>query len=299
MITKYFSTILLLLIPSALAAERLRVATWNLENYNVIDRMTPDGWRRAAPKAEKQKDALRRVVRALNADLLAVQEVGGPEFVEELRRDLIAEGVTYAHAATLEGPDPHRRVAVFSKKPFTAIRSHARLETGFGIPSPNERVALVNRGLLGVEIRVAGKSVALYVVHLKSRLTRDPRDPRSENERVAEASAVLRRLADDGVGKPETLAILAGDFNDGPNTKSVSGFAPSFVRLEPKDARGETWTYRNDRKGFLNRSDYLFATPAMNACAVRTFLPDSPACIEASDHRPVAADFEIPEKASK
>ena len=88
--------------------------------------MTPDGFSTGAPKPEREKEALRAVIRATNADILAVQEIGGPAFVEELRRDLSGEGLAYPHTATLEGPDPHRRMAFLSKCSRSRVRSPGR-----------------------------------------------------------------------------------------------------------------------------------------------------------------------------
>lgn len=289
------------LSPSLASGERLRVATYNLENYNLTGRMTPEGFSKNAPKPERQKDALRAVIRAMNADILAVQEIGDARFVEELRRDLETEGIRYPHTVVLDGPDPHRHVAVFSKKPFAEIARHARLETGFEIPSPGERVALVNRGLLGVTVTVEGRPVRLYTVHLKSRLTRDKRDPRAERERLAETGAVRAQLAADGVGAPGALALLAGDFNDGPNSATLTRFTkfegrPFLVMLDARDAAGADWTYRNDNKGFYDRSDYAFVTPALRPFVTGARALDHLRSGTASDHRPVVVELEIPAK---
>ena len=290
----------LCILPSELFAEKLRVATYNVENYNLTNRMTEDGFARNAPKPEKQKDALRAVIRAMNADVLAVQEIGGAPFTEELRRDLASEGLSYPHAATLDGPDPHRKLAILSKRPFASVTRHARLQTDFDVPSPGERTPLVNRGLLGVTLTVEGRPVRLYTVHLKSRLTRDKRDPRAERERLAESDAVKARLIGDGLSAPDALALLVGDFNDGPHAATLTRFektaagAPFLVRLDAGDAAGESWTYRNVRKGFYDRSDYAFVTPALKPFVTRSRALDHPRTAQASDHRPVVVDLDIP-----
>jgi len=280
---------LLLFLAGALRAERFKVASWNVENYNLTGRMTDGVRRQDYPKSEQAKARLRLVIRAMDADVLALQEMGGPAFVEELRRDLETEGLRYPHAVCLEGPDPDRRTAILAKRPFAAVRREPRIETGFALPSPRETVALVNRGLLGVTVRAAGHDVAIVTIHLKSRLTRDPRDPRGEGERRAEAAAIRARLS------PAGFLLLCGDFNDGPAAAATSLFARDFLlRLDPADAAGETWTYRNDRKGPMNRSDYLFVSPALRPRVIRTAVIDSPSVRLASDHRPLLTVFELP-----
>lgn len=281
------------------AKESLRIATYNLENYNLSNRMTADGFAPAHPKPEAEKTALRRVIRRIDPDLLAVQEIGGKPFLEELRRDLAHDGIRFPYTALLEGPDPYRRVAFLSKIPLETVFSEKRLVTGFEIPSPKDNEAVVNRGLLGVRVRVGEHPVDVYTLHLKSRLTRDKRDPRSEKERLAESLTVRAALARAGIDTPGRLAVVAGDFNDGPNSRVLTRFvgdkdASRLVRLEPKDSRGETFTYRNEKKGLYDRSDYVFVTPALAPKIPALRIDDHRDTEIASDHRPIVVEIRIP-----
>lgn len=277
------------LASGPLRAERLRVASYNLENYNLADRRTPDGFSKNAPKTERAKTALRAVIRAMNADVLAVQEIGGPAFTEELRRDLAAEGLDYPHTVTLEGPDPHRRLAILSKRPFVAVHRHARVETGFALPSPGEDRALMNRGLLGVSLDFDGRTWRIVTAHLKSRITRDKADPRGEGERRAEIAAALAKLGPTETAPP---TLLLGDFNDGPNSAVVTAITRAgFRRLRAEDTRGDTWTYRNDAKGFYDHADHAFVSASAPERTVVARLPEHPLARLASDHRPVIVEL--------
>src|SRR5437763_6437884 len=82
-----------LVLAAAVRAETLTVATYNIENYGPADRMTDTGFRKDYPKPEAEKRALRMVLCGLNADVVALQEMGGPAYLEELRRDLKVEGI--------------------------------------------------------------------------------------------------------------------------------------------------------------------------------------------------------------
>src|SRR5687768_966586 len=86
-------------IISLAQAETLTMATYNIQNYGPANRMTEAGYRKDYPKPEPEKQALRAVIRELNADVLVLQEMGAGPYLEELRRDLKAEGCDYAHAA--------------------------------------------------------------------------------------------------------------------------------------------------------------------------------------------------------
>src|SRR6266700_1071495 len=106
----------LLLLVSAAQAETLKIATYNIENYGPADRMTEAGYRKEYPKPETEKRALRQVIRGVNADVLVLQEMGGQPYLEELRRDLKAEGLDYSHTALASATDADRHVAVLSNR---------------------------------------------------------------------------------------------------------------------------------------------------------------------------------------
>ncbi len=281
------------LLPAAffiqLSAETLRVATYNVRNYTLEHRVI-DGKREGNyPKPEKEKEALRTVIRAVNADILALQEIGGDEFTEELRQDLKRDGLDYPHSVTLAGPDEKRRLAVIAKKPFKRVEKFSKIPANF-----SGKESFVARGLLGVVFENdSGETFTLYVIHLKSRLASDKSDPRAAAQRLAEAGAIRELIA----GAGETHVLIAGDFNDAPHSPPLRRFSgtaknPFFVMLPACDSRGETWTYRNDRDGYYDRSDFIFASPALAkkipapACIV-----DLPATQNASDHRPVVVDL--------
>ena len=135
------------------------------------------------------------MIRALDADVLALQEMGPAGYLEELRRDLRAEGVDYPHAALAEAADADRHVAVLSRIPFSRVQTHAGLDFRyFG------GRAKVKRGLLEVDLAVAGGELTLFVVHLRSRFTERADDPGAALFRAGEAEAVrdlvLRRFPD-------------------------------------------------------------------------------------------------------
>ena len=105
----------------AARAETITVATYNVENYVAAGRMVDGAYRPAYPKPEAAKEAMRTVIRALRADVLALQEMGPGRYLEELRRDLRAEGLDYPHLALAEAADADRHVAVLSRLPFRRV----------------------------------------------------------------------------------------------------------------------------------------------------------------------------------
>lgn len=272
-------------------AETLRLLTWNVRNYNVCDRLVGRVYRTDYPKPETEKQALRATLRALNADVVALQEMGPSAFLQELQRDLKADGVDYPYAATVQGPDPDRCVSLLSRVPLAQVREHPVLPTATG-----ESVA---RGLLEVEISTAGKVWTLFVVHLKSRRTTDPKDPDAAGQRRAEAQALWAVVK--ASARPDY--VVAGDFNDNARSDAMRVFtgseranAASRPRpLNATDSRDEIWTHYYAGGETYDRFDFLVCSPAMAARAAggRAHVADAAQVLEASDHRPVWADFEF------
>ncbi len=272
------------------AAETLTLATYNVENYGPADRMTAEGFRAAYPKPEAEKAALRAAIRALGADVLALQEMGQAPHLEELRRDLRGEGMDYPYAALLEAEDGARRLAVLSRRPFEVV------------PHPDLAIALrggpgrVKRGLLEVRL---GAGLAVFAVHLKSRLDEAGDDPEGARRRAAEAAAVRdcvrREFPDPEAGR----YVIMGDCNDGPGSPALRRLTTAGGRriawpLPAADSRGEIWTEAWRRGGLYSEFDYILVSPALRA-AVRggtARIYDGPETAAASDHRPVVAVLE-------
>jgi endonuclease/exonuclease/phosphatase family metal-dependent hydrolase len=281
-------------VAQASAPGRLRVATYNLENYLSTDRRVEGSYRRDYPKPESEKDALRTVVREMQADVLAVQEIGDLRYLNELQRDLGREGIVYPHTAWMEGVDRDRHLALLSRFPITRIRRHADLTFAY-LGGRGE----VRRGLLEVGIAAGGGELTCFVLHLKSRFTERSDDPQSAVFRAAEATAVRNRIL--SLAEPADPYLLLGDLNDSPSSRTLRlllrrGETVVAHLLEAGDPRGDTWTHRQAREDVYSRFDYVLVSPGLLAAVVdgRARVIDLPETRLASDHRPVVVDLEWP-----
>jgi len=275
--------------------ETLTIATYNVENYGVADRMTENGYRKEYPKPEAQKEALRKVIRAVDADVWVLQEIGGAEYVRELQRDLRREGTDYPHAAVIEAADEARRVAVLSRRAFADVVEHRDLE--FGYFGGMEKV---KRGLIEVRFATAAGEVTLFGVHLKSRYTDRADDPRSAIRREGEATAirdaVLRRFPEPAKAR----FLIVGDFNDDRASRALQrmrkrGEVTIAELLPAQDSRGEAWTHVYRKEDSYTRVDHVLVSPglagAVRGEAARIF--DGDGVRDASDHRPVVVTLEL------
>lgn len=276
-------------------AERVTIATYNLENYVAANRMTEDGYRQDYPKPEVEKAALRAVIRSVNADVIAFQEMGPWPYVKELQRDLARDGCDYPNVELLEADDADRHVAIFSRRPFKLVRKHTDL--AFSYFKQPERV---KRGLLEARIQVGTTELTVFAVHLKSRFTDRPDDPMSNIRRAGEAVAVRDRVLTLFPDPEVTPFVILGDFNDVPRSRPLAALSHrgKTIIAEPvhaEDSRGETWTHCYHKEESYSRIDYVLASPGLRDAVVdhRAKILDIPETLKASDHRPVVLTLEL------
>jgi len=276
-------------------AEVLTLATYNIENYGPANRVTEAGYRKDYPKPEGEKQALRTVLRAMNADVLVLQEMGGPIYLEELRRDLKAEGLDYPHAVLLAGDDADRHVALLAKRPLVTTTQHTDLEMRyFG------QKGTVKRGLLEVKLAVADGELTIFALHLKSRYTDRVDDPWSAIRRAGEATAIRDRVLARVGDVAATRFVLLGDCNDDKASKALiflqqRGKTHIAYLLPAVDSRGESWTHAYRKNDTYTRVDHVLVSAALRPAVVggSARIYDGAGWREASDHRPVIVTLEL------
>lgn len=290
------SRILFFLVAGSCAgSEVLTVATFNVQNYLIEDRMVEGRWRSEYPKPEKERDAVRNLIRRYDPDVLVIQEMGDMPFLEELQQDLELEGLAFPHRYVHQGEDEVRHLALLSKEPFTVERTPVLDFKYFDSRIP------VKRGLLEARFETGGHAWTLYGVHLKSRYTSNREDPQSVKRRTGEAQAIRDYIRSKYPPESEPSYLVVGDFNDTRGSATlrrlleVSG--RTLTELVPAaDSRGETWTHYFSREDVYSRVDFILASPRM----MQALVPDSgvvvddPEALQASDHRMVLARFSFP-----
>lgn len=272
-----------------LFGENLRVGTYNVENYLLKDRWINGQYYKDYPKPDKEKKALRKVIKRAQPDILVFQELGGDGYLRELQEDLRAEGVDYPYREILDnGAD--RLVGVLSKRPFKEVIKHVSVETGY-----LGRRDSVKRGVLELVFNINGEKIKIYGIHLKSRWSREARDIDSTEQRKAEAIAV-KELIKKRERMKEGQYVLLGDFNDRPRSESLKPIMRSkyFRRVRTKDSRGEVWTYGHEKEGGYDLVDYILVSPKLMERVTEAggVIEDGEGSLEGSDHRLVYVDFE-------
>jgi endonuclease/exonuclease/phosphatase family metal-dependent hydrolase len=204
----------------------VRVATFNVENlfarYKFNSAVDPtkavrDGWRADQRYFdifdEADKKITAQTIKALNADILALQEVEGLDTLKRFRDLYLGGKKAYPFALALDGNDPRLiDVAVLSRYSIVHIRSHQFLSDSRGYP-------IFSRDCLEVDIAVAEtKLLTLFINHFKSMMDRKhPCRGRSVTrpKRLRQAEAV-KKIVIERFGKNAGAHpfVILGDFND-------------------------------------------------------------------------------------
>ena len=300
---KFRVSLILLVLASFLnsrAGETFRVAAYNVENY--LDQPTAQ---RAHIKAEEAKAKIREGIRAMNPDVLALEEMGTTNALLELRASLKQDGLDYPFWEHIQGFDTNIHIAVLSRLPIVARHPH----TNDFFLLDGKRFQ-VKRGFIELEIQAATNfSFTLLTAHLKSQLTENGAD--EAEQRLGEAK-ILRGIIDAKLKlNPGAKIIVAGDLNDGKDsesTKAIIGRGKTklfdtrpaernndmMTSVPPyNEPRNAAWTYFYGKTDTYTRIDFILLSPAMKKFwkADETYIPKIPDWGIGSDHRPVVAGF--------
>src|SRR5471032_2653280 len=109
----------LLVGSNSFAAETFRVATYNVENY--LDQPTET---RHVVKSAEAKAKVRESIKAMNPDVIALEEMGTTNALLELSASLKAGGQNFPFWEHIQSFDTNIHVAVLSKLPIVARRPH-------------------------------------------------------------------------------------------------------------------------------------------------------------------------------
>jgi len=295
-----------LLLVAITSAETFRIAAYNVENY--LDKPTET---RRNIKSPEAKAKIRETIKAMKPDVLALEEMGELSALLELQDSLKAEGLDLPHYEHVHGWDTNIHVAVLSRFPIVARRSHTNEDYLL-----NGRRYHVSRGFSEVDIQVNSKyQFTLIGAHLKSRRAVPEAD---EAEMRFEESKLLREIVDKKLAtNPNVNLVVLGDFNDTYDTKGIKEIVgrgkTKLVDTRPAEHNGDdqpnptnprysprniTWTHYYGVEDSYSRIDYLMLSPGMAKEWVtsETYIPTIPNWGIGSDHRPVLATIEAENK---
>jgi len=194
-----FILITLLFCATLFGDRILKIATYNVENLFDLQKSgheyseyVPNGsseWNQKNYKIKLKNIA--RVIKDINADIIALQEVESLQALLDLRFALKQSGLYYEHYSIADKKDTTVKVALLSKIPFL-------YSTEISVTPTYEY-----RNILETKFKIDGKELYIFVNHWKSKSG-------PESRRVFSAKALMKRVSDIGF---EKNIILLGDFN--------------------------------------------------------------------------------------
>ena len=274
--------------PRITPRQNLTVATFNVRNLFDAndDPFTHDETTPTKPRAELR--CLANIIRELNADVLALQEVESRGYLKRVR-DVFLADMGYEQIVHYEGNDMRGiDVCLMTRLDVGPVTSYRHLR----FVDDNGDLRGLNRDILRVELRGGSQPFEVWVLHLKSNSGgREAAEP----IRLGEVRQI-RRLLDQALRQdPQRRIIVCGDFNDTAESATVRGIVGSG-----KNSLQSFWkeTPETDRITYNlepHRSmiDFILCSPAMAANYISgTYRIRSGSLAEVgSDHNPVVAEF--------
>lgn len=288
-------------------AKPIKIATYNMENMfdayddpytNDID-IHNKGALLTKPVDEVQ--ALARNIRALNADVIGLQEVENRGWLERFNKEYLS-GMGYKAVELIEGNDNRGiDVAILSRFPLGPVVSYRHITLPDSTASRQRRFS---RDLLEVHVRPDGApAFTVFVAHLKSRSG----GKTATLQRLAEARAI-RQIWDAKLkSTPKANFVFLADMNDNAQSATfriLQGRGATIVKAAPAVAPDKT-DYTEISKYAAEkyppiRFDYILASPTMSermkSCGVLRPAPNTKLYQDlrkASDHFPVWAVFDL------
>lgn len=283
----------------AQAERNFRVATYNVENYLL----SPMNGRPV--KSEEARSKVAEILGSIDAEIVALQEIGGPAALEELRARLARLGKSYPYYEIATGHDTNISVAVLSRFPIRARRTQTQMSYAL-----LGRRHFVCRPFVEIDLQPSPDyALTLITAHLKSQrevLTGDESEMREQEARL------LRQLVESRLkSNPKLNLVVLGDFNDNPDTRALRSLIgrgnaalidtrPGEHRLPfttsdrvEQEMRSVTWTHHYAKEDSYSRLDYLLISRGLYHEWIRdrSFVAAVPNWGSASDHRPVVATF--------
>ncbi len=285
-------------------AETFRVAAYNVETY--LDQPTES----RQVKSDAAKAKVKESILALKPDILSMEEMGSVSALTELRESLKAGGLDLPYWEHVTGADTNIHVAILSKFPIIARRSHTN--ENFLL---NGKRFKVSRGFGEVDIQInTNYTVTVLAAHLKSKR---PVPQADESELRFQEAKLLREKIDARLAEnPNANLIVLGDFNDGkdsPSTKLIIGRGKNkLIDTRPAERNGDntpnenpayeprniTWTHHFGKEDTYSRIDFILISPGLAREWVpgETYVGTIANWGVASDHRPILATFEAENK---
>ncbi len=305
---KYFLIILITLASfAAESANALRIATYNVENlYDRYDDPYSSKDSRAdqntKSKPARELYALSKVIKKVDADILALQEVENRGFLTEFNNSYLGD-LKYKNVVLIEGNSSRTirgrgiDVAVLSRAPVYSATTFQYFK--FPLNEKEKSVASFSRDFLYVKLTPENfPMIHLFVLHPISRRG----GAYAHYRRIAEAKGAAAVIQNELAGKKDPWIIIAGDFNDTAKSESVQTYLkiPGFPlkRIPAYDAKKKPYTFYGKGGAYPpDTIDHILVSEPVEKALVKPTAEiwNDKTAATASDHRPLFITLKAPE----
>ncbi|MDQ7044782.1 MAG: endonuclease/exonuclease/phosphatase family protein [Sulfurimonas sp.] len=195
---RYFA-LLALLISTLFGDTTLKIATYNVENlfdlqitkyrYKEYRPNTNALWNKKHYKIKLQNIA--KVIKDIDADIIALQEIGSLKALKDLRFELKKQGLYYQYFSIANKKPTSIKVALLSKVPFVYSKDLAVTHS------------YKYRNILEAKFKINSQNLYIFNNHWKAKSG-------PESMRIVSAKKLRARIEEIGLDKN---IILLGDFN--------------------------------------------------------------------------------------
>ena len=190
-LTKWILLPCLLAFTGLVSAELVKIATWNIEDLRAENNVG------AVKRTDEDYAALSAIAREIDADIIALQEVDGPEAAARVF-DPAAYGFFFSDRNNVQrtGFAVRKGIEVVADEDFVALSLDGRVRRGTDIT-----------------VKLGDRHLRLLSVHLKSGCIDDPLNTDSRNcRKLATQLSILEEWIDEREEEGIPFIIL-GDFN--------------------------------------------------------------------------------------
>ncbi|MEK6642731.1 MAG: endonuclease/exonuclease/phosphatase family protein [Planctomycetota bacterium] len=241
-------------------------------------------------KPKEQLELLAKAIRALDADVISLEEVESRDYLERFVKAMLPD-MGYQEVVCFESNDVRGiDCAVLSRFPVGPVTSYRHLK----FPDGDGKTIQFQRDLIQVQIQPPeGPAFYMFPVHFKSK--RGGEDT-TATVRIGETRQARKILDDLLKREKDALFVVLGDFNDTWDSaamKAIRGDASGELKGFVQDAPKEYRTFNSGE--FTDPIDFILASPAMAKRYVpKSYrIPQGTVESSGSDHNPVVAQFKL------
>jgi len=177
---------------------------------------------------EDRKSRIRKLILSEQPDILFLQELGSEAFLLELQLDLQAEGLEYPYFQFSGKPDSRSGLGFLAQiAPIECIFHNLSLK----------------RGLQELRFELSDSLYRFFHVHLKSRYTDNPDDPKSSlvrEQEIGDLGSFVRSICS---VDESSRVIITGDFNTPFDDPLLISLRDYFSPIPSSDQNGDPNTY--------------------------------------------------------